>query len=223
MASKKVRGDAICTSCGMVGKGRRVVEGSVLIELVLWCFFLVPGLIYSIWRLTTAHYPCRNCKQDSLIPLQSPMGRQLRSQTGPPVGYAEQMDAAERSYRTDSEPFAPPVERFESLRTCPRCAEQVQAGATGCRFCGIDLDPVPPAVLVWGIAPDAGARLHSDYPAILPEVVAEVGRRPLSHQSTVDEPLLRWLCELVDLGHSQDVDLDVVLASRVPPGELDGR
>jgi len=41
----------LCTVfAGTVGDTKRNMKGSILTELVLWFFFLVPGLIYSIWR-----------------------------------------------------------------------------------------------------------------------------------------------------------------------------
>src|SRR5690606_36743664 len=42
-------GTQYCMQCGTVSNGKRHVPGSILIELVMWCFFLIPGLIYSIW------------------------------------------------------------------------------------------------------------------------------------------------------------------------------
>lgn len=50
-----------CGSCKYQGKGKSVVKGSIFIEIILWFFFLVPGLIYSIWRLTSKFYVCPKC------------------------------------------------------------------------------------------------------------------------------------------------------------------
>ena len=39
-----------CPHCGVTGMPRKVTKGSFGIELILWLFFLLPGLIYSVWR-----------------------------------------------------------------------------------------------------------------------------------------------------------------------------
>lgn len=67
----------ICTSCGYKGKSKKWTKGSFGIELLLWFFFIIPGLIYSIWRLTNKVEVCPSCKQPTMIPLHSPMGQKL--------------------------------------------------------------------------------------------------------------------------------------------------
>jgi len=44
--------DLICPNCGELGKLKSKTKGSIWIEILLWCCFLAPGLLYSIWRLT---------------------------------------------------------------------------------------------------------------------------------------------------------------------------
>ena len=68
----------ICTACGCVGKRKRVTKGNLLIEIFLWCFFLLPGFIYSIWRLTAKYDICPKCLNSTMIPLDSPMGQRLK-------------------------------------------------------------------------------------------------------------------------------------------------
>lgn len=67
----------ICTTCGHVGKTKRYVKGSLALEILLWLFLLVPGLIYSIWRSTTKERVCAKCKKNTLIPVDSPTGQKL--------------------------------------------------------------------------------------------------------------------------------------------------
>ncbi len=74
------RGDSICTVCGHVGKARIETKGSFAIEVVAWLFFLIPGVIYSLWRLTTRHKACRSCKSGAVIPVDSPQGLRLLQQ-----------------------------------------------------------------------------------------------------------------------------------------------
>lgn len=71
----------ICASCGSQAGTKRVTRGSFWIELVLWLFFIIPGLIYSIWRLTTKQTVCRACGQANLIPVDSPMGQAMLEKT----------------------------------------------------------------------------------------------------------------------------------------------
>ena len=70
--------EMFCTSCGNTGTPKKVTRGSIWIELVLWLCFLVPGLIYSIWRLTTRHPACRACGAATLVPVDSPVAQAMR-------------------------------------------------------------------------------------------------------------------------------------------------
>ena len=74
--------ELLCTNCGYQGKPKLVVKGSILIELVLWICFIIPGLIYSIWRLTTKHKACPSCGAPNMIPLDSPRAQQMLSEIG---------------------------------------------------------------------------------------------------------------------------------------------
>lgn len=67
----------ICTACGHVGRPDRITKGSFLIEIVLWLFFIVPGLIYTIWRLTSKHSACPKCSNPTIIPVDTPKGQEL--------------------------------------------------------------------------------------------------------------------------------------------------
>jgi hypothetical protein len=59
-----------CQHCGSFGGSRKYVKGSWWIEVMLWLCFLVPGIIYSIWRLTTKECPI--CGAPNMIPVKSP-------------------------------------------------------------------------------------------------------------------------------------------------------
>lgn len=67
----------VCKNCGYVGKSKQHTDGNILIELVLWLLFLLPGLIYSIWRLTTRKTVCAKCGSTNIIPVDSPQGQKL--------------------------------------------------------------------------------------------------------------------------------------------------
>ena len=64
----------ICSECGTVGKAKTVTRGSFFIEIILWLCFLIPGLIYTVWRLTTRHKACAACGSNRLLPLDTPGG-----------------------------------------------------------------------------------------------------------------------------------------------------
>jgi len=61
-----------------------VTKGSIWIEIVLWCMLLLPGLVYSLWRLTTRFDACRQCGQAGIVPISSPVGRRLLAEYGGP-------------------------------------------------------------------------------------------------------------------------------------------
>lgn len=67
----------VCASCGSVGVPVRKTRGSFVIELALWLIFCAPGLVYSLWRLTTKHTACRTCGGVQLVPPGSPVGQRL--------------------------------------------------------------------------------------------------------------------------------------------------
>lgn len=77
--------EMICTSCGYKGKPKTETKGNFLIEVVLWFFFIIPGLIYSIWRLASRYEACPQCKSQSMIPTDSPIGRKLLAEQEQPA------------------------------------------------------------------------------------------------------------------------------------------
>jgi uncharacterized membrane protein YqaE (UPF0057 family) len=67
----------VCATCGHHGPTVPHTRGSIWIELVLWLCLLVPGLVYSIWRLSTRAPACASCGARQLVPADSPVGRRL--------------------------------------------------------------------------------------------------------------------------------------------------
>jgi hypothetical protein len=63
----------LCSSCGHVGRPKSVTPGSILIEAVLWLCLIVPGLIYSLWRINRRHEACAKCGAATLLPMDSPV------------------------------------------------------------------------------------------------------------------------------------------------------
>jgi len=64
-----------CVTCGTTGRKKSRTRGSILIEIALWLFFIVPGVIYSLWRLTTRRNVCGACGSEQIIPSSSPRAR----------------------------------------------------------------------------------------------------------------------------------------------------
>lgn len=62
-----------CPACGIEAPAKRLTRGSIWIEIILWLCFLVPGLIYSVWRLSSKATVCSSCGHDGLIPSNSPI------------------------------------------------------------------------------------------------------------------------------------------------------
>ena len=67
----------VCKECGTVAEPRSDTPGSILIELVLWLCFIVPGLIYSFWRISKRRQVCPACESPNIVPLDTPVGRAL--------------------------------------------------------------------------------------------------------------------------------------------------
>ncbi len=67
----------VCTNYGHVGDTTKVTKGHFALEVVLWLCFLVPGFIYSIWRLTTRHGACPVCGDLNLLPTSAPMAQKF--------------------------------------------------------------------------------------------------------------------------------------------------
>ena len=72
LRSKKSEEKMHCMACGVDSNPTIQAKGSTGVELVLWLCFIVPGLIYSIWRLSSKRMVCPSCGASGLIPADSP-------------------------------------------------------------------------------------------------------------------------------------------------------
>jgi len=69
--------EMVCPNCGTIGNPTTVTKGSFIMELALWLCFLVPGLIYSLRRLTTRYNnACPKCKS-VMLSTDTPKGQKL--------------------------------------------------------------------------------------------------------------------------------------------------
>lgn len=68
----------ICTTCGaQTDAPQAIMRGSFAIEVVLWLAFVIPGLLYSVWRQSTRRQVCPSCGNATLILADTPDGRKL--------------------------------------------------------------------------------------------------------------------------------------------------
>lgn len=68
--------DWVCTACHSVGRPRTKTRGLFAVEVLLWMCFLIPGFLYTLWRVATRYKACARCEA-AVIPLDSPRGREL--------------------------------------------------------------------------------------------------------------------------------------------------
>lgn len=67
----------VCTRCLSTGSPKSITPGSIWLELLLWLLFLIPGVIYSVWRITARYKGCLACGAREIIPLASPAAQRL--------------------------------------------------------------------------------------------------------------------------------------------------
>ncbi|HUY62226.1 MAG TPA: hypothetical protein VMV50_00300 [Candidatus Paceibacterota bacterium] len=76
----------VCTNCGHVGSPKEEIPGSIWITLILLCFFILPGIIYEIWRNSGTKKVCKLCGNANLVPIDSPNAiKMLESQGKTPA------------------------------------------------------------------------------------------------------------------------------------------
>ncbi len=71
-----MKGHMICSQCGHEGRQKQYIKGSLITEIILWLLFLLPGLIYSIWRHASKVKACPKCR-GAMIDTSSPVGQQM--------------------------------------------------------------------------------------------------------------------------------------------------
>jgi len=71
------KSEFICSNCGFKGKPKKRKKGSLLLEICLWILAILPGVLYTVWRLTTIAKVCPKCGKDTMIPLSTPIGQKL--------------------------------------------------------------------------------------------------------------------------------------------------
>jgi hypothetical protein len=69
-----------CPNCGTVDYPVLRKSGSTVVEVLLWLFLLVPGVVYSIWRVASKRLVCPKCEHPGTIPLDSPIAKKALAQ-----------------------------------------------------------------------------------------------------------------------------------------------
>ena len=62
-----------CPECGLFEQGLALPRGYLGMELLLWCCGLLPGLLYSVWRVRNPQRVCVSCHFAGIVPLDSPL------------------------------------------------------------------------------------------------------------------------------------------------------
>ena len=111
----------VCANCSTTGAARRRRKGSDGVEVLMWLFFLLPGIVYSTWRRSgkTQWFECHACGSTDLIPLDSQRAHALLGEENRAQGARERDE-----------------------RECPYCAEPILAKAKVCKHCGRDVEPI---------------------------------------------------------------------------------
>ena len=69
--------NSVCKTCGFVGEPKKKLRGYAVVEIILYFIFLIPGFIYSSWRVAEKKYICSKCGSASIIPVDTPVGQKL--------------------------------------------------------------------------------------------------------------------------------------------------
>jgi hypothetical protein len=80
--AEKTRRLKVCKDCGHYGVAKASAQGSIWIEIVLWLFLLVPGLVYSAWRVSKKGKCCAVCGSFDTLPPASPLAAELVARFG---------------------------------------------------------------------------------------------------------------------------------------------
>lgn len=103
----------LCTACGRSSEPEHKLKGHVAITILLLCFYIVPGIIYMVWRRSGIKDNCPICKSENIIPVSSPEAWRIQAQR----------------------------ELEDSQVKCPHCAELILPDAKKCKHCGSMLAP----------------------------------------------------------------------------------
>jgi DNA-directed RNA polymerase subunit RPC12/RpoP len=84
-------------------------------EVLLWLCFIVPGIIYSVWRLASRYQGCQKCGSKRIIPVDSPTAKAALG-------------------------VLPQVSQPRPSRFCVKCGKPISTGSRFCAHCGTAVD-----------------------------------------------------------------------------------
>jgi ssDNA-binding Zn-finger/Zn-ribbon topoisomerase 1 len=73
----KNHGSHVCTQCGKQANPKVITKGNIFFEILLWICFLLPGVLYSIWRHASRIKGCPDCKTQTMVKKDSPIGKRF--------------------------------------------------------------------------------------------------------------------------------------------------
>ncbi len=98
-----------CNKCKQCGESK--LKGSGWITFILILFYIIPGVIYMIWRRSGLG-ECKFCGSSDVIPVSQKPVKQIQQPTSQPL--------------------------FENVPNinCPDCRELIRFDAKKCKHCG---------------------------------------------------------------------------------------
>jgi len=106
--------DYVCRNCGSVDKPEQKLKGHFLITLILLLCWIIPGIIYMIWRRSGLKNTCSHCGSDQIVSTESAAGQAALYDAPSPLTHVK----------------------------CPDCRELVRKDATKCKHCQSVLVPM---------------------------------------------------------------------------------
>jgi hypothetical protein len=67
-----------CTRCHTQAVPNDIEKGSFIVEVMLYLFFIVPGIVYTLWRRSLGRRACPACGCEQLIPVDSPAAQRAQ-------------------------------------------------------------------------------------------------------------------------------------------------
>jgi len=57
----------VCMECGCQREPIDAKRGLLVIEIFMWLLYIIPGIIYSIWRRVRKQKVCSKCRTPSVV------------------------------------------------------------------------------------------------------------------------------------------------------------
>lgn len=67
----------VCVVCRSEMRPKKITQGSFIVELFLWCMMILPGVLYTVWRLTSKVKLCPICGSSKFVKAGTPAAQRL--------------------------------------------------------------------------------------------------------------------------------------------------